>query len=71
MKVGLDHKKLKALRKQRNLTQEQLAELLHISDRHLRNLESTCVNPSSSTLQQLSQTLDVPMPELMTTSVDS
>ena len=48
------------------LTQEQLAELSNISDRHVRNLESYCKNPSSTVLCRISHALDVPMEELMT-----
>ena len=68
MKVELDCKKLRELRKQNCLTQEQLAEMLEISDRHLRNLETACTNPSTAVLCRLSYALDIPMEELITVS---
>jgi len=70
VKVGLDPKKLKELREQNKLTQEQLADLLNISDRHLRNLESTCVTPTSDTLHRISQAFNIPMDDLITTVVE-
>lgn len=66
MQVELNREKLKEIREKNNLTQEQLAELIEISDRHLRNLESATINPSATVLCRLSQVLDVPMDELMT-----
>ena len=66
MNVELNRKKLKEIREKNHLTQEQLAELSNISDRHVRNLESVCTNPSSTVLCRISHVLDVPMDELMT-----
>ena len=66
MKVELNRKKLREIREENHLTQEQLAELSNISDRHIRNLESVCTNPSSTVLCRISYALDVPMDELMT-----
>jgi len=66
MNVELNRKKLKEIREKNHLTQEQLAELSNISDRHVRNLESYCKNPSSTVLCRISHALDVPMEELMT-----
>lgn len=67
MQVELNRKKLKEIREENNLTQEQLAELSDISDRHLRNLESASTNPSAKVLCRISRVLDIPMDDLMTT----
>ena len=66
MQVELNRKKLKEVREENNLTQEQLAELSDISDRHLRNLETVYTNPSVTVLCRISRALDVPMDSLMT-----
>ena len=66
MRVELNRRKLKEIREQNHLTQEQLAELSNISDRHLRNLETVSTNPSATVLCRISRALDVPMDELMT-----
>ncbi len=65
MRVEFNRKKLRELRVQNQLTQEQLAELSDISDRHLRNLETVGTNPSAEVLYRISCVLDVPMDELM------
>lgn len=65
MQAELDRKKLRQLREQNNLTQEQLAERANISDRHLRAIETTPTNPSSEVLCRLCLALSVPMGELM------
>lgn len=66
MQAELNRKKLKEIREENNLTQEQLAELSDISDRHLRNLETVSTNPSAKVLYRISRALDVPMDDLMT-----
>lgn len=66
MQVELNRKKLKEVREENNLTQEQLAELSDISDRHLRNLETVYTNPSVTVLCRISRALDVPMDSLIT-----
>ena len=70
MQMQFNSKKLREVRLQYNLTQEQLAELLNISDRHLRNLETECHNPSSQILCRISCVLNVPMDELMIVKKD-
>lgn len=70
MRAEFNSKKLREIRQQYNLTQEQMAELLDISDRHLRNLETVCNNPSSQILCRISYVLDVPMDELMIVKKD-
>lgn len=71
MRVELNRRKLKEIREQNHLTQEQLAELSNISDRHLRNLETEATNPSATVLCRISRALDVPMDELMTVHKDT
>ena len=71
MRAQLDRKKLKEIREQNNLTQEQLAELSDISDRYLRNLETIDTNPSAGVLCRISRVLDVTMDELMVIKIDS
>ena len=53
MAAQLDRKKLRAIRREKSLTQEQLAEHCGISDRHMRSLETKRVNLSSNLLFQL------------------
>lgn len=65
MVVILDRDKLRALRKKKAFTQEQLAEHSGISDRYMRSLESKAVNLSASVLYRLSQALDTPMDDFM------
>lgn len=66
MQAEFNRQKLRAIREENNLTQEQLAELSDISDRHLRKLETASTNPSAAVLCRISYVLDVPMNELMT-----
>ena len=66
MQAELNCQKLRAIREENHLTQERLAELSDISDRHLRKLESASANPSADVLCRISYVLDVSMDELMT-----
>ena len=66
MKIELNHKKLRELRKKNHFTQEQFAEMVDISDRHLRNLETVCHDSSAVLLCRISIALDVSMDDLMT-----
>ena len=66
MTVMFDGKKLRALRIEKKLTQEQLAEFSGVSDRHIRSLENNCVNPSAHVLFRISRALGTPMDRLMT-----
>ena len=66
MKVEINRQKLRELRKKNNLTQEQFAELVEISDRHLRNLETVCTDSSATVLCRISLALEVSMDDLMT-----
>jgi len=66
MRVELDREKLKKLRLENRLTQEELAELSDISDRHLRNLETVSTIPSVTVLYRICVALNISMDELMT-----
>ena len=63
--ASFDHEKLKQLRTEKNLTQEQLAETVEISDRYLRALEANQSVPSWTVLFQISRALDITMEDLM------
>ncbi len=66
MKTGEDvrillGRNVKRFRKQKGLSQEQLAEKVGISVKHLSTIESGAAFLSSDLLQALSDTLDVPV----------
>ena len=52
-------KKIKQIRKSKNLTQERLAELIGLEVPSLSNIETGKFAPSVDTLQKLSDVLDV------------
>ena len=52
-------KKIKKIRKSKNLTQERLAELIGLEVPSLSNIETGKFAPSVDTLQKLSDVLDV------------
>lgn len=52
-------KKIKQIRKSRNLTQEELSELIEIEVPSLSNIETGKFAPSIETLQKLSNALNV------------
>lgn len=52
-------KKIKQIRKSKNLTQERLAELIVLEVPSLSNIETGKFAPSVDTLQKLSDVLDV------------
>ena len=66
MSALLDHKKLRKEMKEKDLKQEEFAEKLDISDRHLRNLRSKDTNVSTNKKKKLSEELQVPMDDLLT-----
>ena len=66
MIVTLNRKKLRAKRREKELTQEKLAEESGLSDRYIRSLESETAQPSASVLYRLSLVLEVPMDDLKT-----
>ena len=52
-------KRLKELRKNRNLTQKQMAELLDITERHFQRYEAGEIDPPTSTTVKLSDFFNV------------
>ena len=52
-------KKIKQIRKEKQLTQERLAELINIEIPSLSNIETGKFAPSIETLQKLSEVLEV------------
>lgn len=63
--MEFNRKKLRELRKKNQFTQEEFAEMVEISDRHLRNLETVCTDSSATLLCRISLALDVSMDDLM------
>lgn len=63
--IKIDNKKLRKVRKEMRLTQEQLAEKADLSDRHLRSLESGESVPSAVLLYSISKALDKNMEEFI------
>lgn len=63
----IDGSKLSELRRERRLTQEQLAERANISARQVTNLEGARVgDPKLSTLSNIAAALDIPLTEFIT-----
>lgn len=58
--------KLKAARKKKNLTQQQLADISHVSLKHIQNCERGEKNPSFEILRALAQVLDLSLDSLIT-----
>ena len=56
--------KVKRIRKKRNLTQEQLAELIDISPRNLSKIEVGACFVKAETLEKLLKALDISTEEL-------
>lgn len=56
--------KIKRIRKQRGLTQEQLAEMIDISSRNLCNIELGINFPKAETLEKILKTLNVSTQQL-------
>ena len=61
--------RLRYLRRQRDLTQEQLAELVGISVEFLSNMERGINAPSFETLEQLAMSLNVSVKDLFDSEV--
>ena len=61
----LDHKKLIKAMEAKNATQEELAEEINITDRHLRNLRERDTDISVSLCYRLSPVFQIPMEELL------
>lgn len=58
--------KLKAARKKKGLTQQQLADISHVSLKHIQNCERGEKNPSFEILRALVQVLDISLDSLIT-----
>ena len=65
MARDFDRNKLRKIRREKNLTQEKLAELAGVSDRYIRKMEHKQTNPSSGVLSGISSALDTPIEEFM------
>ena len=57
--------RLKALREQRGLTQEQLSERSDVGRSHLARLETARQDPTLGTLEKLAKALKVKVTELL------
>lgn len=57
-------KKIKAIRRARDITQEKLADLSGLSLQYIGEIERGRRNPSLTSIEQLSRALDIPMAEL-------
>jgi transcriptional regulator with XRE-family HTH domain len=57
-------KRLRYLRRTREMTQEQLAESINVSAEFISNVERGVNAPSFETLEKLSKVLDVPVFEM-------
>ncbi|MDD3593117.1 MAG: helix-turn-helix transcriptional regulator [Candidatus Gastranaerophilales bacterium] len=57
-------KKIQAIRKQKKLTQEKLAELIDIEIPSLSNIERGKFSPAVDTLQKIAKALDVEISDL-------
>lgn len=56
--------RLRQLRRQKNITQERLAEAIGASVDLISNIERGINAPSFETLEKLAETLDIPVKEL-------
>jgi DNA-binding XRE family transcriptional regulator len=57
-------KRLRFIRRQKDLTQEQLAELVGLSVEFISNIERGINSPSFSTLEKLEKVLHMPVSEM-------
>lgn len=57
-------------RKEKNLTQKELAELLHISDKAISRWETNASIPDFKMLQQIGEILDISFKELISYKID-
>jgi len=57
-------KKIKSIRRARDITQEKLADLSGLSLQYIGEIERGRRNPSLTSIEQLSRALDIPMAEL-------
>jgi transcriptional regulator with XRE-family HTH domain len=57
--------RLQRLRKERDMTRAQLAELAGVSRQYVRQLEAGLSDPTVGTLQKLAKALGVPLTDLL------
>jgi transcriptional regulator with XRE-family HTH domain len=57
--------RIRAMRKERGLSQERLAELARIHENHLRRIEAGTANPSYLVLHRIARALKIALPELV------
>lgn len=57
--------KIRRIREARKLTQEQVAERVDISLKHMGHIERGTANPTFKTLLALADALDTPLPDLI------
>ena len=57
--------KLKAARKKKGLTQQQLADISHVSLKHIQNCERGEKNPSSEILRALVEVLEISLDSII------
>ena len=70
MKITLNREMIRRKRKSMKLSQERLAEMLDISDRHLRTIESEDVDIHVPLLYMLSQVFEAPMESFLIIETD-
>lgn len=64
-------KKIKELRKSKGFTQQQLAELIDIDDKHLSKIENGIHLPTYSTLKKLSKALCYNLQDIEDVSIEN
>ncbi len=57
--------KIRRIRESRKLTQEQVAEVVNISLKHMGHIERGIANPTFKTLLGLAKALETPLPDLI------
>lgn len=62
--------RIKKLRKEKGLTQVEMAELLNCKDRHYQRIEYGCINVSATTLEFLADFFEVSTDYLLGRSDD-
>lgn len=63
--VLLDHRRFRSALAEQEFKQESFAEMVGITDRHVRNLCSKDMDVAVSLCYRISTALQIPMPELL------
>lgn len=58
-------KNIKRIRKNKNLTQEKLAEMVKVTPKYIQYIESAKRSPSLKSLYKIAKSLDVKVKDLM------